>query len=242
MKAIFLIIFIIFKTQANEVNKIEFDGCPENSFCSKEAGLYRLYWINLLKSFESNKINESTLNNLVKSKVGIPLTTWSKMDKTSLDKKNDLISWDSPCKQHSSATAKYFISEFYTKNINPKNIINNPEIIFSNTVIKNKDNIMTRYLPRGDAPIAIINEELYYPKEEEGHFYGLFISKEGSLRIGKTQKIKLFPKEVDCPKEMIEEFYRHTPNLNFFKGHFCKEIWNQKTSESIILLSGWSCN
>ena len=70
----------------------------------------------------------------------------------------------------------------------------------------------------------------------------MLLSFNGDIKITKTKSITKFPKEVECPKEMSEEFYRKSPSLNFYKGHFCKDIWNQDTNSYSTLILGWSCN
>jgi hypothetical protein len=237
MNLVKLLIFALcsFSICASDPLRHENEGCTENSQCSKETGKIRQNWLEIIKSISDNKISEKFANETVFKKTGIPISIWAREDATKQN--SPLILWNSPCKQHQDKNNIIFIGEVFTSKLSEiKNLILQKAIFKENGVIK------TINLPRGDAPINIINNSFYYTKDDEGIFYGLNISITGELKISKPIHIEKFPKEVDCPKDMIEEFYRNAPSLNFYKGSFCKEIWNQNKKQYSLLLLGWSCN
>lgn len=219
--------------------KPEHEGCPENAHCTQETGMIRTKWLEVIKNLQENKINESKANEII-STFGYPISVWSK---DPVEQKNyPLTFWDSPCKQHKAPNPKILIGELFIKSLSSENREKYPEIIFAKTYLEENNKIQRVFLPRGDAPIAIYNNAFYYTKEDEGHYYGLLVNRDGKITIRKTIHLEKFPKEVECKKNLVEEFYREAPSLNFFKGHFCKEIWNESTKNFTTILVGWSCN
>lgn len=218
--------------------KPENPGCPENSHCSKELGIKRDAFISEVKKI--NIESEDKINSRLIKNTQYPITVWSIEDQ----KTNNLpvIFWNSPCKQHNPPNQKILIAEIFMKDLSRISAKNQDNIIFNKIFYFENKKWNYAFAPRGDAPLMIVNNKFYYIREEEGNYFGLLVSKNGELSITKTKQVSQFPKELECKKEMIEEFYKEAPTLNFFKGQFCKEIWNQdkKIYEPIML--GWSCN
>lgn len=210
-------------------------GCPDESICSKETGIKASIWKENLRNYLQNHLSEKELNNILTQKEAFPVNIWA--DAEAIKSNLNLALWRSPCKQHQDKNNPIDIGEIYLKSI--KNI---PHIIYSKIIYNNTKEIKAIALPRGDAPIAIFNDHFYYTKDDDGLFYGLLISQNGELKISKTKSIKKYPREVSCPKEMSELFLKEAPSLNFYKGSFCKEIWNNDKNAYETILVGWSCN
>lgn len=243
MKLVILILsayFCLSIQAAGNPLKHENDGCPDNSLCSKETGLYRTKWLETIKLLRENKISESFANNEIKKSNGIPINIWT--NDSELAKSEKIILWDSPCKQHKAPNQKYFIGEFFTHKITNNLKEKMPKIIMANIIIKEKNELKVLSVPRGDAPIMIDQNSFYYTKDDDGIFYGLNLDMSGNLSISKTKKVTNFPKEIECTKEMSDLFIRNSPSLNFYSGHFCKDIWNNDTKSYSTILVGWSCN
>lgn len=215
---------------------IDFPGCPENSFCKKETGIHRTEWLKILTSFTEKKINEKEANLLVQKKTGIPIPSWASEEAL---KKPLTILWDSPCKQHKIPTNKTYIAITFLNKLLPKNnvLFHAPAILLDEK--KNPRKIMVL---RGDTPLFIVNDSLYYTQDDEGHFYGLLISQDGKLALTSIVSDSHYPREVACTKEQIELFTRELPSPNFFQGYYCKEIFNTKTKYYQSIITGWSCN
>lgn len=221
---------------AVDVPKIDYPGCPENSFCQKETGVHRTEWLDMLTKFEQNKISEKEANRIIQQKSGIPIATWATEDGL---KKPLAILWDSPCKQHKIPTNKIYIAVTFLKKMLPKNNV----LFHSPAVLLNEKKVpQSIMVPRGDAPLFITNGSLYYTQDDEGHFYGLLVSPSGQVSLTKTLSETHYPREVACTKEQIDIFSREVLSPNFFQGYYCKEIWNTKTKLYQSLLMGWSCN
>ena len=238
----FILIFLLFftfKVYSLEYSKIDFEGCPENSYCKKETGQNRKNWLEQLKNFSSGKISEQKLNSFIQSEYGFPVSGWAQESASLLP---NILMWDSPCKQHQNINNKYYISEFFRKNLNTNELKDYPQIYFSKVIVLDNNKTFVYVVPRGDAPLYLKDGNLYFLREEEGIFFGLLISKDGTLKITKNQSSPTPPKEAVCTKEQIALFLREAPSPNFYQGHYCKEIWDLTTKSYKSTLVGWSCN
>lgn len=223
-----------------EYSKIEFEGCPENAYCKKETGVTRKNWIEQLKSYTSGKISEQKINAFIQSEYGLPVSGWAQ-EEGSLQP--NILMWDSPCKQHSKSTNKYYIAEIFRKNLSPNELKDVPNIFFSRAILLDKNKAPFSFIvPRGDAPLFMKDGSLYYLREEEGVFYGLLIDKDGKIKITKNETSTEPPKETTCSKEQIDQFNRESPSPNFYQGTFCKDIWDKTAKSYRTMLLGWSCN
>lgn len=238
-----LFLFIIFKGTfafALEYSKIEFEGCPENAFCKKETGINRKKWIEELKNFAMGKISEQKINSYIQSEFGLPVSGWAQEEASLLP---NILLWDSPCRQHSKATNKYYIAEVFRKNFHAHELKELPNLFFSRAILMSESN--TPYavvIPRGDAPLFFKDNQLYFLREEEGNFFGLLISKDGKFKVTKSESSAKAPKEIECTKEQIALFNRESPGPNFYQGTYCKEIWDTTNKIYRPVLLGWSCN
>ena len=227
-------------SQALEYSKVEFEGCPENAYCKKETGIYRNKWLDQLKAFSKNKITESAFNSFVQQEYGLPISGWAREEASLLP---HILMWDSPCKQHQQIANKYYITEFFRKNLDSNQLKEIPNIVFPKIIIA--DSSKAPYsvtVPRGDAPLFIKDGSLYYLREDEGIYYGLLINREGGLKLTKNETRPTPPRETICPKELNALFLRESPGPNFYQGSYCKEIWDKNTKSYITMLLGWSCN
>lgn len=237
----FLLLFLLgTKSLALEYSKIEFEGCPENAYCKKETGHNRKKWIEQLKNFSSGKISEQKLNAFIQAEYGLPVSGWAQ-EEGSL--RPNILLWDSPCKQHSKSTNKYYIAEVFRKNFSPVELKEIPNVFFSRAILLDASREpYSVIVPRGDAPLFIKEGSLYFLREDEGVFYGLLIDKFGKFRITKNDTSTEPPKEVVCTKEQLALFNRESPSPNFYQGTYCKEIWDKTTKSYKPMLLGWSCN
>lgn len=224
---------------ALEYSKIEFEGCPENAFCKKETGANRRKWIEQLRAFSIGKISEQKLNSFVQAEYGLPVSGWAQ-EEASL--RPNVLMWDSPCKQHSKSTNKYYIAEIFRKNFKVSELSELPNLFFSRAIFLNGNSPYSVVIPRGDAPLFIKDGRLYFLREEEGIFYGLLIDKDGRFTVTKNETSAETPKETSCTKEQIAQFNREAPSPNFYQGTYCKEIWDKTNKNYTTLLFGWSCN
>lgn len=237
---LFILLFWGQNLWALEYSKIEFEGCPENAFCKKETGASRKKWIEQLRQFSAGKISEQKINSFIQSEFGLPVSGWAQEDGSL---QPNILMWDSPCRQHSKSTNKYYIAEIFRKNFFPKELKEIPNLLFSKAIMLDQSNRpFSVVVPRGDAPLFAVGGSLYFLREEEGIFYGLLIDKDGSFKITKNETSTQPPKETACTKEQVDQFNRESPSPNFYQGTFCKEIWDKTKKSYTTLLLGWSCN
>jgi hypothetical protein len=225
---------------ALEYSKIEYEGCPENSYCKKETGVTRKKWLEQLKNFSKGLINEQKINAYIQNEYGLPISGWAQEEASLLP---NILMWDSPCKQHKNSANKYYIDEIFRKNLSPNELKEIPTAIFSHVIVQEAGKpTYSITVPRGDAPLFFKDGSLYYLRDEEGMYYGLLIDREGHLKVIKNETTSVTPKEVTCTKEMITEYLRLAPSPNFYQGQFCKEIWDKTTKSFKTVILGWSCN
>jgi hypothetical protein len=234
------VLFNSFKVLALEYSKIEYSGCPENSFCKKETGLNRNKWIEQLKLFSKGMLSEQKLNSFIQAQYGLPMSGWAQEEGSLLP---NILMWDSPCKQHTKSINKYYIADIFRKNLNLDELNLMPHFFFSRAVLlDSKNTSFSVVVPRGDAPLFIKEDSLYYLREEDGIFFGLFIDKKGRFKITKSELSPEPSKDATCKEEQIALFNRESPSPNFYQGTYCKEIWDKTSKTFKTILLGWSCN
>lgn len=240
MKLLLLFFMLSLNLYALEYSKIDFEGCPENSYCKKETGMNRKKWIEHLKNFSKGEISEQKLNIWIQSEYGVPVAGWAQEEASLLP---NILMWDSPCKQHKNPANKYYIMEVFRKNLGSNDLKESPTLFFSRAIIKEPGKeFYSIVVPRGDAPLFVKNGSLYFLREEEGIFYGLLVDNNGKIKIAKNEVTPNPPKEVACPKDMIDQFQRLAPSPNFYQGQYCKDIWDKSNNVYKTMLLGWSCN
>ncbi len=233
-----LILLLFFSLHAESIEPILLDlpGCPDNSVCTKETGAVRLEWLEILKNYSINKIDEKETNKQIQKKSGFPIPSWA----TEAAKSKPMTTfWDSPCKQHQKENEKTYIAITFLKNLLPKN-----KILFHSPAIltDDKSHSLAIQTLRGEIPLLILNDSLYFTQVDDGYYYGLLISYNGKLSFSKVIKDTHYPKEITCTTEQINLFTKELPSKDFFKGYYCKAIWNLTTKTYNSLIFGWSCN
>ncbi len=200
-------------------------GCPENAFCTPEMGNIRANWLKAIKSKSIKKIERFRIN------TGVPLGFWSNSPQ------KDAISWNSVCGAHNTENYKLYWAEIFVKKLSARK-----EFILEKAWKQNKNGKIQSYpIPRGEVPGFIDNTSLVFIREEEGVYYGLRISHNGSLHIFKYPKGIPTSQSINCPKDLVTAFEKHFQNINIYQDHHCKQIWNTKTKNYEKMIFGLSC-
>lgn len=239
----FILTFLLVADSARaalEYSKIDFPGCPDNSFCQKETGVVRKKWLDDIDLFSKDKISAEKFNSIIQKEYGLPIPGWAQ-EEASISPR--IIMWDSPCKQHRKESTKFYISEIFRKNLKSDELKSLPNLYFAKAIgLDDNKKIYSVTIPRGDAPYFIKDGKFYFLREDEGKYYGLLISRDGDLKVAKVETISETPKEGICFKEQIDYFLRESPAPNFYQGYYCKDVWDKDEKKYKTLLLGWSCN
>lgn len=225
---------------ALEYSKIEQPGCPENAYCQKETGVTRQEWLDNLALFEKNKLSEKDFNSLLQKKSGLPVANWATEEAGTL---TNILLWDSPCKQHKKEASRFYIGEFFRKNLNESELKKIPSLYFARAVgLDSQKKAFSFTIPRGDIPMFTQKGEYYFLREDDGKYYGLLVGRNGSLRATKPVTLHETPKDAVCLKEQVDMFNREAPSPSFYQSYYCKDIWDKDTKTYKTMLFGWSCN
>jgi hypothetical protein len=225
---------------ALEYSKIEFPGCPENAFCQKSTGEIRTEWLNALDNFNRGKISEAKFNDDLQKKAGIPIANWSTEEGGKL---TNILLWDSPCKQHKNEASRFYIGEFFRKNLKENELKEITSLYFARAVgLDANKKAFSIIIPRGDIPTFSQNNEYYFLREDDGKYFGLLVNKNGNIRVTKPTTLSQIPKDAVCLKEQVDLFNREAPSPSFYQSYYCKDIWDKTTSTYKTMLFGWSCS
>ena len=190
-------LLLLSSTQPQKPKEIPiYPGCPDNALCSKEAGLLRQNWKQLLMQNPKHPKGLSRLEAFRRTK-GIPLDVWSPKGK-----KPPLgTHYDSPC-----SDSPWMLSEIFAPTLGRLPSMALPRRGY---LLRGKDAIQAWLLPRGDVPLYEKQQRLYYNRNFEGEYYGISIGSGGDVRMEKVQKPLNpydFPKTVACPQKLLDHF------------------------------------
>ncbi len=228
----------------------EFKGCPENSECDQVMGHMLGQWktlISKLKDITNSNKNAQALE-LFRSKYGIPVEFYT-YQKSQQGFKPALYS--SPCKEHNPKSGEKILRGIaFLKSVNNEKAIiwrdqSQIELPLKDNLIPQLvkvyyDNSPVNYqLPLNDQPLFIKNRELYILREEDGFYYNLKISENGSWQIvnlDMTQLSSLEEKrqEITCPVDS----QKANP---VFTTSFCKTVYDVDSKKTIIVKMHQGC-
>ena len=219
-----------------------FEGCPANSGCTEKLGLLNKKWSELLKKSIKGKNLSKKLISFTKTN-GVPIPLWLTEDAST---KDNLIIWDSPCKNHNLENQKSIkMGMIFTKSLNDlSSLIKEKKVLprFLNVYQgENKKPIELQTI-RGETPLYFNGSKIIYQLGSEGLYYGLGLNPKGKLKIVTPVTPQEFPSSTPCPKSMEDSLKKKTIATNLYSGFYCQKIWNIKTKKFEIIQIGWSCN
>lgn len=210
-----------------------FEGCPGGSKCTKETGIQRKKWSDLLKL----KRNRLKSLETYRQKVGLPLATWS-FPVTNIP--TGLALWNSPCPDHNLENDKILLAEFVASDFKKLEQLKN--IIIRKTLLKTADKIVAYPSIRDESPLYISQQRLVYNLDLDGDYYGISIGSDGSVKVVDPVMPSNFPENVSCPPEMETSFKELKSPNNLYKATTCKSLWDLEAKAYRTVAMGWSCS
>lgn len=188
-----------------------FEGCPENSLCSKETGALYKRWTSLLKA-----PSRRGLRSFVQEE-GLPVGMWS-IGKN--HEERGVILWDSPCDNH---RGKIYEAKIFTHNLKSSSAGD----IFKGVLglLIREEETMSYTLPRGNLPLFIEEDKLFFTSEEEGHYYAIGLESSGVVTLEDNRMPDHLPTSVPCPDIS-----------GSLSNPRCRHLWD-RTKKTFVLLA-----
>lgn len=226
----------------------EFEGCPENSHCSKEMGAKRLKWVQLLNELSINKeLNTIAAIENFHQENGLPIPMWG-FPASLADE--EIISWNSSCPHHNLEIKEVFHAQMMIKsfnqleehNLKDKALDRKLKVLPKKIWLEEKTGDVTEFrIPRGFLPSMMIDDQLYFTMEEKGVYYGLLVDRNGNFKVVPTQTLSVEAKEVPC-SQALKKHYKNWPlKERLYQDSYCKAIWDKDNETYQVLMIGWSC-
>ena len=209
----------------------QFEGCPANSLCSKEAGQLRQRWIHTLK-----KGKKSALKSFF-NEYGTPVGLWTKGIKSDNPK---IVSWNSPCFNHRKKNEKIYESEIFLKHF--QEITDHSFFIGNKVSVLHSGKKNSYTIPIKELPVFIKDKKLYFHREENGFYYALSVSLQGEIVLENYVVPEHLPKNIECPEILKDNFLTSFSPDYIYEGQRCKNIWNVKSKSFVPMIYGWDCS
>jgi hypothetical protein len=238
-------------------------GCPENSDCTKEMGLHRKNWLNLIRSISKMKKDSndfiSSLEDFRK-KNGILTSFYTNIGAF---KRFSPIIFESSCPLHNPKKKenKILIGEAFIKDAHEKiahikiqdishdipmgDLVYLDPVYIYDPLHPEKNQIF--YLPKGEKPIYLNGDEITVLMEVEGVYFGLAIKASGDWKITSTKThkdlgLEEFNQDVPCVKnDEANKFYGQEIYKRYYQDNFCQTIYDLKSKTQFQMRLPWSC-
>jgi hypothetical protein len=231
----------------------QFKGCPENSECDQIMGHQLQNWNNLIKKLKNEQMTgqkKAQFLELFRSKYGIPSEFYT-FQKSQLGFKP--LIFNSHCKEHNpkQEDQKVLRGISFLKSMGKDKAlawrdqtqieVPTGEILIPQPVVVYfEKGEKTYFLPLGDQPLFIKDQNLYIMKEEDGFFYVLKVGPEGEWKIEDIDFTKLSQWEdhrenMSCPTEKAKK----APAM--FGVEFCKSVWDENSKKPVLVKMHQGC-
>lgn len=225
----------------------QFKGCLENSECDQVMGMQLSRWKELIEKLNTTEMGgkkKAQVLESFRSKFGIPVEFYT--FRKSQQGFKPLL-YNSPCKAHNpkQEEQKVYRGTAFIKSLGPEKAIiwrdqaqielPVKDMLLAQPVEVYRGTSTTRYyLPLGDQPLFIRNQELYVLKEEDGYFYILKVGTSGEWKIVDLDLSRLSEWEskretVKCPLEKLKD----VPEA--FQHEFCKTVWDEDLKKTVVV-------
>lgn len=206
-----------------------YEGCPTNSECTKELGIKRKSWSDLLQK-------HSSLSDLkaLTQKYGHPFKVWFEPKKVDNSK---LISWNSPCDIHNKEEQIIRTGEYFLKS----HLKTSEAILFHKVYFEKGNEVIEYIIPRDESPLYKDGNDLIFLLEEKGRFYGLKVTAQNDFSLIKSPATKVFSETVSCPKK-LSDYFKKNASKELYSFFNCKALWNVKTKKLETFIVGKACS
>ena len=205
-------------------------GCPTNSECSKEMGLFYKNWIKILKTKNVKKMQSFYQKN------GYPLEVWVKKE----HKNKEMILWDSRCRNHNENSV--YIKSALIRGKDVTKLSKSKLYDVRHALVLSDKKVSPYIISNTDLPLYSSNKGLVFLKSIEGNYYGHSVSSQGEYTFLKTTEPKEYPRTVSCPKKLKNEYKKIKHTNGLYSGHFCQKLWNKSRKNFDYIMTGWDCN
>ena len=208
------------------------DTCPTNAYCQPLASAEYAPWGALFARLKKNSHDSIAEIARTTQKSGLPFPVWGN---ESSRKNPHAIFWESHCALQRKMENKIYIGHLMAKKLPATNA----DIILDHALELLPGGKIKKYIvPREEFPSWVEKDSFYFLREEEGIFYGLFISAKGNFHIQPVIKGDHPPEKLLCPPELLEAFQAQN-NKGLIP--YCKQIWDRKSGVWRSFLFGESC-
>ncbi|HXH29592.1 MAG TPA: hypothetical protein VNJ01_02155 [Bacteriovoracaceae bacterium] len=231
----------------------EFKGCPLNSECDQVMGLQMSRWKSFVEKIKEEKVDGAKKAQALeefRQKYGIPVEFY-----TNLKSKQSFrpILYSSPCKSHGPKAPEQKVMKgiSFLKSLNKDKAsvwrdqaeieVSTSGLLFAQEVrVYRGSGATSYYLPLGDQPLFIKNNELYVIKEEDNFFFVLKVNQSGAWSIGHLDFTKLSDWEDKREDTACPPSTGKTPERPF-ESEFCKTVWDEDSKKSLVVKMQQGC-
>lgn len=210
----------------------ENEGCPINSFCSKDSGKTLKSWEDhISKISEKNKVKKL---NQFKKKSGLPIIfLTNEKAKTAIDP----IMWKSRCEIHNPrnpSSKKSKALKFF------KNLPKSDLVVLTPVRVYDGLNITDYKIPYQDQVNFLKNGKIILLKDYDDFYYQIAVDAKGGVEVvnhsHKLLNLALDKKvtETKCPDSM-------TIDKSYFAKSYCQKVLDLDTNDLKIIQYGWTC-
>lgn len=231
----------------------QFKGCLENSECDQVMGLQLTRWRNLVNKLKDDSMDaakKAKFVELFRAKEGIPAEFYTSQKSQAGFKP---MLFDSPCKEHNpkDKAKKVLKGTSFVMGLSKdkatiwrdqaKLEVPTGELVIPQPVaVYNGPTPTMYYLPLTDQPLFIKNNALQILREDEGFFYNLSVSPDGTWKVDYLDFSRLSTyedkrSEAVCPKDATK---LAPPE---FGVEFCKNIWNEDLKKTVVVKMHLGC-
>ena len=143
------------------------------------------------------------------------------------------VLWDSPCQGHPRHTYEAIVFTHNIKTSSQEEGLGAPR-----GLLLRGERSVTYTLPRGNLPLFVSGDKLFFAEEEEGHYFAMAITPLGAISLEEHKMPGHLPAPTACPEGMEKHF---PPHLSLYGGYRCQRLWDREEKGFVLLAYEWGC-